>query len=279
MESQLINNLLSQVKQNKKYFSIADKIIIEEIKEYLRKNQISKISKQDIKEIRNQLHKSYASFQTKKKNKINNYLNELQSLTESKLTDVKLLHITDKLLSVTLSTKERINDYPNLYKQIFKITGIPKSIVDLGAGFNVFSYPFMNLNELTYYSYDIDINDISVINNYINIMKIRGLSGRGDILDVRNKEEISKLPSSDIVFLFKIIDIINKQNHKPSEELIKYLINNKAKFIVASFATKTFTRKQMNYPNRKWFELMLERNNLKFQTIKTDNEIFYVISQ
>ena len=251
MESQLINNLLSQVKQNKKYFSIADKIIIEEIKEYLRKNQISKISKQDIKEIRNQLHKSYASFQTKKKNKINNYLNELQSLTESKLTDVNLLHITDKLLSVTLSTKERINDYPNLYKQIFKITGIPKSIVDLGAGFNVFSYPFMNLNELTYYSYDIDINDISVINNYINIMKIRGLSGRGDILDVRNKEEISKLPSSDIVFLFKIIDIINKQNHKPSEELIKYLINNKAKFIVASFATKTFTRKQMNYPNRK----------------------------
>jgi hypothetical protein len=35
----------------------------------------------------------------------------------------------------------------------------------------------------------------------------------------------------------------------------------------------------MNFPNRKWFELMLERNSLKFQIITTDNEIFYVISK
>ena len=33
----------------------------------------------------------------------------------------------------------------------------------------------------------------------------------------------------------------------------------------------------MNKPKRKWFELMLERNNLKFKKFKTDNEVFYVI--
>ena len=80
--------------------------------------------------------------------------------------------------------------------------------------------------------------------------------------------------------MFKLIDLIDKQNHKPSEELITNLFKNKkTKFIVASFATKTLTRKSMNHPNRKWFELMLKRNNLKFNSFNTNNEIFYIISE
>jgi len=83
---------------------------------------------------------------------------------------------------------------------------------------------------------------------------------------------------SDVIFLFKVIDIIDKKNHKHSEQLIKQLLQ-KTKFIVASFATKTITRKNMNFPNRKWFELMLNRNSIKFKNIKTDNEIYYIINK
>lgn len=271
MQNQLINNLLAEVKQNKKYSSISDEIIKNEINNYLKKNPIKKITKQDIKEIRNQLHKSYASFQTKKKNKISIYLDELKQNPDDK-------NITTKLLSITLSTKERLKNYQYIYKEIFKITGKPKVIIDLGAGFNVFSYPLMNFSMVEYYSYDINEKDIEFLNEYYKIMKSKGLYGKAAILDLRDLRQISKLPSTDIIFLFKLIDIIDKENHKPSEELIKQLIP-KTKFIIASFATKTITRKQMNFPNRKWFELMLERNNLKFHIIKTDNEIFYIISR
>lgn len=90
--------------------------------------------------------------------------------------------------------------------------------------------------------------------------------------------KIKSLPNSDIIFLFKIIDLIDFKSHKPSEELIKILMQ-KTKFLVASFATKTLTNRNMNFPERKWFELMLSRNNLRFQSFKTPNELFYVINK
>ncbi len=265
----LTKEFMKQVKSSRKYNTISDEIVLREIRDYLIKNPIKEITKQDIKKIRNQLHLSYASFQTKKKKKIKDYLSELRQNPND-------ISITDKLLSVTLSTKERLDNYREIYTKIFQITGKPKTITDLGCGFNPFSYPFMGLKELTYYAYDINEQDIDCLNEYFKIMGQRGLKGGAGILDLRDLRQISKLPFTHIIFLWKIIDIIDINNHKPGESLIKQL-TSKTKFIAASFATKTITGKQMNFPERKWFELMLKRNNLAFKTLKTNNEIFYVI--
>ena len=268
---ELVEDLLIQVKANKKYKTIANEIIEEEIKKYLAKNKINKISKQDVSEIRKELHRLYSSYQTKKKNKRYDYLEELKQ----NLNDPELLN---KLLRITISTTERIDDYENLYKQIFQLTGIPKTIIDLGSGLNPLSFPLMHLSHLNYYAYEIDTEDIDFLNKYFEIMKKSGLYGKSEILDAKNLEKIKQIPNSDIVFMFKLIDLIDKKHKKTSEELIKIMIN-KTKFIVASFATKTITRKPMNLPKRKGFELMLQRINLKFTTIETDNEIFYIISK
>ena len=267
----MINKILQQVKANKKYKTIADSVVKTEINVYLKSHQIkmnkensNQINKQDIKNIRAKLHQNYASFQTKKKRKREIYLENL---------DMK------KLLSITLSTKERENNYNKIYKQISEIAGKPKTIVDLGCGLNPVSYPILNKvikSKPAYHCYDIDTEDIKFLNKFFKKFNI---NGKASILDLRDTKKLSQIPSSDIIFLFKVIDILdkNKKNHKKSEELIKILIK-KTKFIIASFATQTITRKKMNYPNRKWFELMLERNDLKFKTIKTHNEIFYLIS-
>jgi len=279
----MIQEILRKIKENKKYKTLADSIVKKEIQNYLKKNKIKEITKQDIKQIRAKLHLKYASFQTKKKNKRYFYIDNLKQLSEIRnpsskdLNDIK--EINNKLLSITISTKERLNNYSELYQQIFEITGTPETIVDLGSGLNPLSYPYMNLKKLNYYAYDIDEEDIKFLNEYFQIMKTQGLNGKASILDVKDKIQTSKLPPSDIIFLFKVIDIINQseKNYKASEELIKNLIK-KSKYIIVSFATKTITRKKMNYPNRKWFELMLKRNNLDFKIIKIENEIFYVIN-
>ena len=271
----MIKETLQKVKAHKKYKSISDEVVLQEIKKHLKQNpNIISIDKQLIKDIRKELHLSYASFQTKKKSQRQKYLQQIQKNLDKDLTE--------KLLLITLSTKERLNDYPKLYKQIFKITGEPKIIVDLACGLNPLSYPHMRLNnkKLKYFAYDIDDDDIKFLNNYFTIMKKHGIDGKAEILNLKNPKQVSKLPSSDIIFLFKIIDILDKSenNHKSSEALIKTLIK-KTDFIIASFATRTITRKKMNFPKRKWFELMLERNNLSFKTIKTDNEIYYIVSK
>lgn len=51
--------ILNQVKQNKKYKTLSDELILSEIKEYLNKNNHKKIIKQDIKHIRSKLHRAY----------------------------------------------------------------------------------------------------------------------------------------------------------------------------------------------------------------------------
>lgn len=275
----LIRKVLELVKKNKKYNSISEEVILREIKRHLEKNkEIKKIDKQLIKDIRKQLHLSYASFQTKKKKKIDQYLNELKNiLCKPKFESKDYINITNELLMTTLSTKERLNNYEEIYKNIFKITGKPKSVLDLGAGLNLFSFPLMNLKKLIYYAYDINEQDVKYLHKYFKIMKKKGLQGKAVILDVTDKKKLSKIPKCDIIFLFKLIDLIDKTNHKVSEELINYLLNNKTKHVVTSFAVKTITRKSMNFPKRKWFELMLKRNNLKFNIIKTNNEIFYIV--
>lgn len=270
----LINEFLTQIKKGKKYSTLADEVIIQEIKEYLRKNtKIKKIDKQSVKEIKARLHRLYSSYLRGKKSKRNKLLDELRNNTDN-------LEIIKKILLTAVSTKERLPYYDELYSQIFKITGNPRTIVDLGAGLNPVSCIYMNLNSLNYYSYDIDKEDMNFINEYFKIMKSRGLNGRAEILNVQDLEKISELPYSDMVFIFKLIDLINTKNHKPGEELIKKLINNnKTKFIVVSFSTRTISGKPMNLPRRKGFELMLKRTGLKFKVLKIPNEVFYLISK
>ena len=268
----LTQEILKKVKQHKKYKSIADEIVVEEINKYLKSNPSEKINKEMIKSIRKQLHRLYSSYQTGKKTKREKYLEELK-------TNKNNQELLNNLLSITISTKERLNQYPELYKQIFKITGKPKTIVDLGSGLNPLSYPLMKIKTLNYYAYDIDEEDMKFLNKYFKIMKQQGLNGKAEIINLRKLENNSKLknlPESDIILLLKVIDLIDEKKKNISEELIKQLIK-KTKYIVASF--ETLTRKPMKLPRRQGFEKMLERNNLKAQTIKTDNEIFYMISE
>ncbi len=270
-KNSLIKEFLFEVKKNKKYSAISDDIVFNEIDRYIKSNpKIINVSKQPVKEIRSGLHRIYASYQIGKSSKREKFLEELKK-------DPRNIEIINEILLTAVSTKERLKDYPELYKNIFSITGKPETIIDLGAGINPVSYSYMNLEKLNYHSYDINEKDISFLNDFFKIMNKSGLDGKAEILDVSNLEKIKELPNADIIFMLKLLDLINMKNKKPGEDIIKSLIN-KTKFIIASFSTKTISGKPMNLPRRTGFEIMLKRNNLKFQTIKISNEIFYVIS-
>jgi hypothetical protein len=263
----MTSQLLQKIKANKKYKTISDEIVLQEIKNYFKSKPLSE-DKETIKNIRAILHKLYSSFQTKKKNKIPKLLTQLKANPKDK-------KIINSLLEITLSTKERLNNYKQIYKKILPLTDKPITIIDLASGLNPFSIPLIKNKNLTYCAYDIDKKDIQQINQFLKIINIKG---KAQTIDITNSKQIQSLPKSDIIFLFKALDVIDKKDHKPSEQLIKQLIK-KTKLIIASFATKTLTRKPMNNPNRKWFELMLERNNLHYKKFQTDNEIFYLIQK
>ncbi|MDP2925505.1 MAG: hypothetical protein Q8N99_03980 [Nanoarchaeota archaeon] len=271
-KNNMVQDFLLKIKSNKKYKTISDMIVIREIYNYLKKNpKVSDVNKQSIKDIRKILHRLYSSYQIGKKNKKEKLLIELRKNPSD-------INTINKILSLSISSKERLNHYKEAYETIFKITKSPRSIIDLGCGLNPISYVYMGTKSLDYNCYDIDENDIQFLNDYFGMMKKYGLNGKAKILDIKDIEKISNLPDSDIIFMFKLLDIINTKSKKPGEEIINLLIE-KTKFIIVSFSTNTLGGRPMNIPRRKGFEFMLERNNLKYQTFNIPNEIFYIISK
>jgi len=165
------------------------------------------------------------------------------------------------------SSRERMEFYNALYKKIFKITGKPKSILDLGCGLNPLSYGLMDVNA-KYYAYDLDEMNIDEVKQYFIKNKIEGKAEVANLLEEKTFEK------TDIAFLFKLLDIIDFKGHKNAEELIRKL---KSDWIVVSFSTLTLGRRRMSHPRRGWFEVMIERLRLSYTKFSEKNEVFYVI--
>ena len=278
MNNAQINTILQIIKKSKKYCSISEEILKKEIKKYFQLNPKStkllekpksKKFKEIIKSIKAKIHLSYGSFQTKDKGKRDEYLRNIQGINDYKNHDL--------ILSTSISSKERLNDYKTLYRNIFKITGKPKKIIDLGCGLNPISYPYIGITDLIYKAYDIDKEDCNFINNYFNLMKsYTKLKGISEVKDLSSLKEIKKLPRADMCFMFKFLDVIESKGHKLSEQIIK---NLNCKHLIISFPTKTVSGKKMKHPYRGWIERMLARINYDFEKITTTNEIFYIIKK
>jgi len=265
-------NILAEIKQSKKYKTLSEEVINEEIQKYLKRNPHYERykDKKILKDIKTELHKIYGSFQTNSRGKREKYLEEFKLAPDN-------IELTKKILLTNSSTKERLENYEEIYRKIFEITGKPISVLDLGCGLNPVSFPFMNLEKVNYYAYDIDNADISLLNDYFFIMKEK-ISGKAETINLSTIEddEIKKLPKADICFMFKLVDVLDRKDHKQSEKIISNLNSD---WIVVSFSKKTITGRMMNFPYRGWVERMLERNKLDFQKIDFENEVFYIIKK
>jgi len=273
------NILLKSIKENKKYKGIENKVIEHAIEQYFKKKPQNKKFvdkpnsekfKKIVSEIRALLFFSHSVFYKEKSEDRNKYLEELKKIKDLKSDESIRMH--KLILSTSISAKERLHYYPELYKKIFSITGKPDSIADIGSGINPLSLIFMNLDNVRYYAYEISKSDCELINKYFKLLQN---TGKSEILDLKH-DNLEKIPVVDVAFLFKVLDVIEENGHKLAEKIIK---NIKARFIVVSFATKTVSGKRMNFPQRGWIERMLQRINLKFEKLDFENEIYYVIKK
>jgi len=258
--------MYEDIVKNKKYRSLDPSLVKEAIADYFKRNpshtkflerKRSKKYKEIVKKIRGELHKAYGSFQDDKSKR--------DSFLKAKNYDA--------VLNTSVSAKERLPFYTQLYKDIFSLTGEPKIILDLGAGLNPVSYSYMGLSSVTYYSYDINTDDVDFLNRFF---KIANVDGKASILNLRKMSLVKKLPSADVCFMFKVLDPLEKKGHTLSERII---MSVPAKYIIVSFATKTLSGNKMKHPYRGWIERMLERIGYSYKKILTENEVYYVIEK
>jgi len=169
-----------------------------------------------------------------------------------------------------------------LYAKIFKITGKPAAILDLGCGINPFSIPLMNLlqrnpkpdYQLNYYACDLSENEIETLNLFFEYLQAQNPSftGTAGILDLVQWAKLSHLEKADICFLFKMTDVLDQgKGHKMTELVIQKV---PARYVVLSFPTQTMGGKKMNVPQRNWVEWMCRRLGYSFKVLEFQTEIF-----
>ncbi|MEE9525514.1 MAG: hypothetical protein V3V78_02805 [Candidatus Woesearchaeota archaeon] len=267
----IILELIEKIKQKKELANVDNKLIEEHIQQQLKQNKkllqfFSEIDSLNIKSknvnnlikiIRKELRLKYGVYQIDSK-KIKQLLNQLKKQ--------KTLAMHKKILSLHLSSKERLPIYKNFYEDIFKITGIPDSILDIASGLNPISYPYLKTSP-KYIAIELNKKDAEIINKYFKIMKI---NGRALAFDITKKPIKQK---ADIAFAFKIFDLIP---HKTVERIVKEL---KVKYIIATFPTKTISKKRMTYIKRGSLQRMLKRLKLTYKKLEYENELVYVIAK
>ncbi|MEK6901410.1 MAG: hypothetical protein AABX37_03650 [Nanoarchaeota archaeon] len=260
-----ISTLIQDIKKKKELQAVHDSFVEKEINRVLTQkpalqkilhlgNSRSREYKTIIKEVRARLRKVSGVFRSK-----------------------HIKHIKGDTLETHASTTERLSFYPRLYAQLFAITGTPKVILDLGCGLNPLSLPFMNIEKVTYYAYDINVQEIHVISQFFTQGKKDHpfFIGKASILDISDTTAVKHLPRADVCFLFKVTDALDRnKGHTASEQLIRAI---PARYVILSFSTKTLSGKPMTAPRRRWVEWMCQRIGYPYTILEFENEIFYVV--
>ncbi|MEM4244827.1 MAG: hypothetical protein QW404_00050 [Candidatus Nanoarchaeia archaeon] len=276
-----LNVIVSDVKKKKTLRSLDSSFVEKLILEYLDKNrkvkkildshprfQKSKEYKIMLKHLRRVLHDVYGIFNISKRS-----LEELKlHLKKSKRLDNKALEFHAKILQSHKSTQERFSSYEPFYISLFRVTGKPKTILDLACGLNPLSFPWMGLGKVIYYAYELSPDDASFIQSYFDIMKGFGLEGKAFSADLL---KLPKLPSCDVCFLFKTLDSLESLKRGISKQLLRSI---NAKFVVVSFPTRSISGKK-KLRERSWFLALLKELGLGYKTIELENELFYVINK
>ncbi len=180
-----------------------------------------------------------------------------------------------ELLVLHQSSKERIDHYDAIYKKIFSITGRPKSVLDLGCGANPYSYPYLGCAPV-YVAMDLPSDDLK---DLVAFFRMEGIDGEAMAVDlVKDYGKLGSLLGEnpvDVIFLFKVLDSLEAVKRNISGKIIDAL---RARWIVVSFPLVSIGGgKAIRNERRAWFEKLLARKGLAYETFSVVNETFYVI--
>ena len=174
-----------------------------------------------------------------------------------------------KVYGVYREIKEKRNK--KTYEQLYEKIGNFDSVLDIGCGLSPLEYIEIFGKDKTYYLTDISKENIKEIQKYMKKNKVKGKTFLFNALDNYNE----KLPKTDVIFLFKMLESLETIEKDSSERLFKQL---KAKVILVSFSKIALSKGEgIKKKGRSWFRRMLSKNGYSFGDFDLEDEIFFLI--
>jgi len=250
--------------------------ILDKIRE---KREFSQLPERDIE----LAYENFAKRQVSDDEKIK-LTKELLRKNFSAFVSPKLLSLKNKepewILRKHISTRERLPFYKEIYKRIFSEYKTA-NVIDLGAGINGFSFDFFKEAgvKIKYTAIESVGQLVELMNFYFKKNK---LNGRAVILSLFEKEKVKKIIKNEtkprIIFLFKVIDALEKIKRDYSKELISELVPLADKFVL-SFATKSLGNRKNFGAKRSWILDFVKDNFEILDSFEIGGEYYVVFSK
>ena len=281
MKEELFEILIKEIKSKKQIEDLEDNFIKSRLEQFFltngdirkklenefeKNNKIikSKIFKEIIKSIREEIGIVYGSFLTNEFKKKKKYL-------ENK--DIKNILHTHK------STREREEYYFEIFTKIFEWYIPKKGIADLACGQNPINYSLITSiinKEINYYASDLNPKDMEFIQEFFNKNNIKGKAIAHDITQI-NFIKDKEFLNCDLVFLFKALDSFETLKKDISKEILSKIPQSQ---VVISFPTKSIKSQLKFKPEkRNWLRNFLTKKEWKFKEFEVENEMFFLVEK
>jgi 16S rRNA (guanine(1405)-N(7))-methyltransferase len=223
------------------------------------------------KKVKASLHQIYEMFLAGKPN----YPKILANL-KANLGSRLFLKELDLVASLHVSSQERLAFFKDFYNQIFAITGKPKSILDLGCGFNPLVISRLGLEaDFVYSGLDINSQQIDFLSQVVDLM---GLEKNIFLQTQTCQEFLQNLPETkfEVVFLLKMLQTLELQEKNLGKKLFKAI---KTDYFVVSFPTKSIGRqKSLASFYKTWFANYIADLDLKIVSeLEFASELVFIL--
>lgn len=249
-------DVLEEIKDKKEFRGLSDELVLKVINIYRSKYniEVEKERKMLVKDCRAKLRELYSAFRLGGYEKRIKYLSQMKNWYDE--------DTAKKILSLHLSSKERLNYYPKLYKKLRSKIQF-KTVLDIGCGMNVFSMPWMG--RVDYYGIDVNKEDVDFCNDYLNKFKITGGVRCADIMSLDN------VIKTDVCFIFKVLEGLEGIERNITTKLF---VKITSPWIVVSFATRSLGGGKVISARRlKWFEELVKIE----EKFNLGTEVYYII--
>jgi len=181
--------------------------------------------------------------------------------------------VARRIMANHVSCRERFGALDHLYHDIFAITGLPTSVLDLGCGLHPLAIPWMGLPaDVRYTAWDVDQRLTGVVGRF--------LAWIGQAGEVQAADLLVSLPQQpvDLVFLLKMLPCLEQQQPGVSRELVRHL---PGRWLVISFPAQSIggRLKGMVQHYDQAMRDTLDECGYAAQCLHTPTETFYIVNK
>lgn len=177
------------------------------------------------------------------------------------------------ILHLHSSTRERLPILDEFYVEIWALTGLPRTLLDLGCGLNPLALPWMHLPPgARFLAFDIDALRIVFLNRFFALAGLPPLASWQDI--VCHPPETK----ADVALLLKTSPTLERQEKNSTLRLLQAL---KTPFVVVSFSVKSLggREKGMAAHYEREFLSMVENEPWQVRKLAFETELVFVVTR